>query len=88
MTDDQLKRAVLDLLKEVCGVPSAQLTASRHFFEYGMDSVSAVELVVMVEERFSIEIPDHVLSRFKCVDDVVKYLRARFDADPLLVPAA
>gem|GEM_PF-720849 len=83
MNDEQLKAVVLDLFQEVTGISVRQIVSSRHFAEYGMDSVSAVDLVVMLEHRFSIDIPNHVLSRLRCIDDVVKYLRVRLDAEDL-----
>jgi acyl carrier protein len=86
MNDKQLKAVVLDFVHEVCGVPPSQIVPTRHFLDYGVDSVSAVDFMVMLEDRFSIDIPDHVFARMKCVDDVVRYLYGRFESDSLPYP--
>jgi len=39
-----------------------------------MDSLDRVELIMALEEEFSIEIPDEKADKFGCCADVAKYI--------------
>jgi acyl carrier protein len=79
MNEEQLTSIVLDCLHEVSGVPRSRVVPSRHLLDYGIDSILAVELLVVLEARLIIEIPDEVVYRLKCVDEIVRYLKPRLD---------
>ena len=53
-------------------VPEARLT-----YDLGADFLSAVELVIAIEEEFGIEIPDEEAEKLLTVGDVVKYLKEK-----------
>jgi len=44
--------------------------------DLGADSLDVVELVMALEEKFDIEIPDEQAEAINSVEDVVKYLEA------------
>ncbi|MEW6720286.1 MAG: acyl carrier protein [Thermodesulfobacteriota bacterium] len=44
--------------------------------DLGADSLDIVELVMKMEEEFSIEIPDEEAEKIKTVNDVVQYISA------------
>jgi acyl carrier protein len=44
--------------------------------DLGIDSLTLVEIVVAVEDRFGLVIPDDDWSRFRKVGDLVTYLAA------------
>ncbi|MBE0604411.1 MAG: acyl carrier protein [Deltaproteobacteria bacterium] len=44
--------------------------------DLGADSLDIVELVMKMEEEFSIEIPDEEAEKIKTVNDVVAYITA------------
>lgn len=44
--------------------------------DLGADSLDIVELVMKMEEEFSIEIPDEEAEKIKTVNDVVTYITA------------
>jgi acyl carrier protein len=44
--------------------------------DLGADSLDIVELVMKMEEEFSIEIPDEEAEKIKTVNDVVAYISA------------
>jgi acyl carrier protein len=79
MNDQQLTSIVLDCLHEVTGVTRSQVVPSRHLLDYGVDSILAVELLVSLEDRLGIEIPDEVVFRLRCVDEIVRYLGPRLE---------
>ncbi|WP_139925200.1 acyl carrier protein [Hymenobacter sp. DG01] len=52
--------------------PALHLTpASRLHEDVGLDSIDMVELVINLEHRFHIEIPDPELERLRTVQDVL-----------------
>ena len=77
MANAPLASVALDSFHEISGIHPSRVEPSRHFFEYGVDFVLLVDLVVLLEERLGIDIPNEVLDDLKCMDDVVRYLRRR-----------
>ncbi len=49
---------------------------SRFIEDLNADSLDVVELVMALEEKFSIEIPDEDAEKIKTVKDVVDYIEA------------
>jgi acyl carrier protein len=64
-------KAVLDILVEQLGVPQAQLTCEARLREdLGADSLEDVEIVMALEERFNLTIPDEMTERISTVGDL------------------
>lgn len=42
--------------------------------DLGADSLDILQLLMTIEERFGIEIPDEELAKFETVSDIVNYL--------------
>lgn len=42
--------------------------------DLGADSLDVVDLVMAIEDEFSIDIPDEAVSNIKTVGDIVKYI--------------
>jgi len=71
--------AVLDEVKEVVaeqlGVSKDEIKEDSKFVEdLGADSLDVVELVMALEEKFDIEIPDEAAESITTVADAVKYI--------------
>ena len=71
--------AILDEVKEVVveqlNVNPDEVTLEADFVEdLGADSLDVVELVMALEEKFEIEIPDEDAEGIKTVKDVVDYI--------------
>ena len=57
------------------GVDESTITADTSFQEdLGADSLDLVELVMALEDEYSVEIPTEELENLLTVNDVVKYL--------------
>ncbi len=66
---------VKEIIVEQLGVDIAQVTEGAKFVEdLGADSLDTVELVMALEEEFSIEIPDEEAENITSVGDAVKYI--------------
>ena len=71
--------AIFDDVKEVVveqlNVNPDEVTESSDFVEdLGADSLDVVELVMALEEKFEVEIPDSAAESIKSVKDVVAYI--------------
>jgi len=69
---DKVKQIIVDELAvdEALVKPEARLVE-----DLGADSIDAVELIMTVEDAFSIEISDEVLQNIKTVSDLVSYIK-------------
>ncbi|MDP2922303.1 MAG: acyl carrier protein [Candidatus Omnitrophota bacterium] len=50
--------------------------------DLGAESIDTIELVMALEEKFNIEIPDEDAERLDTVANVVKYIARKIDRDP------
>jgi NADH dehydrogenase (ubiquinone) 1 alpha/beta subcomplex 1, acyl-carrier protein len=50
-----------------------QITTSSTFKELGLDSLDAVEVVMAMEEEFSVEIPDEDADSIQSVEAAIDY---------------
>jgi acyl carrier protein len=71
--------AIFDDVKEVVveqlNVNADEVTENSDFVEdLGADSLDVVELVMALEEKFEVEIPDDAAESIKSVKDVVAYI--------------
>lgn len=70
-----VEQKVKDIIVEQLGVEIGQVTENAKFIEdLGADSLDIVELVMALEEEFSIEIPDDDAEKIATVSDAVNYI--------------
>ncbi|EMH34704.1 acyl carrier protein [Helicobacter pylori] len=63
------------VIAEQLNVDAAQVTLEAEFVkDLGADSLDVVELIMALEEKFNIEIPDEQAEKIVNVGDVVKYI--------------
>lgn len=68
---DRIKKIIVDLL----GFDGSKITENSSFIDdLGADSLEIVELIMVFEEEFNLEIPDKDAEKMKTVGDVIKYL--------------
>lgn len=68
---DDVKEVVVEQLD--CGI--AEIKEDSRFIEdLGADSLDVVELVMALEEKFDIEIPDEDAEGIQTVADAIKYI--------------
>lgn len=78
-----------DILVFHLGCQEAQLTDNAKLVaDLGADSLDLVEVMMSCEERFDIDIPNHVVARLRTIGDVVGYVTARVaGTEPPELPA-
>ena len=68
-------KAVRDILVEQLGVRENQLTPDAKLEEdLGADSLDKVEIIMSVDERFSVSVPDEIAESVSTVGDLVDML--------------
>ncbi|KAI9136592.1 acyl carrier protein-like protein [Paraphysoderma sedebokerense] len=72
---------ILDLLKGFDKVDAGKVSSTSHFTnDLGLDSLDTVEVVMAIEDEFSIEIPDKDADEIITVKQAVDYISKREDA--------
>ena len=66
---------VKKIVAEKLGVPEAKVTEEASFVnDLGADSLDVVELVMALEEKFDINVPDEDAEKISTVGDIVAYI--------------
>lgn len=76
-----IKERVVKVTVEQLGVKPEEVVDTASFQEdLGADSLDVVELVMALEEEFSIDIPDEEVGEIKTVGDAVNYISKKSTA--------
>ena len=68
---------IREIVAEQLGVDVEEVTAEASFIDdLGADSLDTVELVMALEEAFSVEIPDEDAEKIKTVNDAIAYIES------------
>lgn len=78
----RLRSLVADCLQ----MPSTQIDDDRRFAEYGLDSISAVELIRMINQAWSLSLRTTVLFDYPSVRNLAQYLRETYPSLVTLTP--
>ena len=67
---------VKEIIVEQLGIDASQVNEKASFVDdLGADSLDTVELVMALEEKFDIEIPDEDAEKITTVGDAIEYLK-------------
>ena len=79
MTEDIFER-VQDIVVQQLGVDKTKVTLNANFAnDLGADSLDTVELVMAIEEEFSIEIPDEDAEKIATLDQAIQFIQQAVD---------
>ena len=72
--EEQVKKIVVDHL----GIDESKVAPESKFIDdLGADSLDTVELVMALEEKFGIEIPDDAAETIQTVKDAIDYIESK-----------
>jgi len=73
---DDVLAALAEILADVARIDPADVTHQARFDDLGIDSLTMVDAVVALEDRFGLVIPDDEWARFATVGDAVAHLQS------------
>lgn len=66
---------IVDILVEQLDVDAADVTLESSLVDdLGADSLDAIDIVMSVEDEFSIEVPDEIIEKMETVKDIVDFV--------------
>lgn len=81
MTDfEAAKREILEWLSETIKVPVDEIDLTKPLTEVGMDSLDAVHMIATIESIIRQELPEDIVRRVTCLNDIFELMRERMAA--------
>lgn len=72
---NEIMEKVVDVLSEQLGVEKEKISANSQIIaDLGADSLDVVDIVQLLEEKFSIKVPNSAIENLKTVDDIVEFI--------------
>ncbi|MCK5215467.1 MAG: acyl carrier protein [Candidatus Omnitrophica bacterium] len=76
-----VEEKIKSIIAEQLGVKAEEVTPQASFIDdLGADSLDTVELIMALEEEFSVEIPDEDAEKMTSVGDAIKYIEEKTTA--------
>lgn len=78
MSENTLEKEILSTIAEQLGLDVEEISAEKSFIEdLDADSLDLTEMIMTLEEKFSVEIADEEAEKLKTVGDVLSYIQAK-----------
>ena len=77
---DAARSEILDWLSETIHVPVEQIDLDKPLDEIGLDSLDAVHMIATIESIIRQELPEDVIKRVSCLNDIFEMMRERMAA--------
>jgi len=77
---DSAKGEILQWLSETLHVPVEQIDMTRPLPDIGLDSLDAVHMIATIEAVIHQELPENVIRRVTCLNDIFDMMRERMAA--------
>ncbi len=75
MTREQLTEAIRAIIEERLGVAADEITEEKNLVnDLGADSLDSVELIMSIEQKFEMTIPEEATEQIKTVGDIIDYV--------------
>jgi acyl carrier protein len=73
-----IEAQIKDAIVEKLGVEESKVTSNASFInDLGADSLDTVELIMELENRFNIQIPDEDQEKIQTVGDAITYVKSK-----------
>ncbi len=71
MVFEEIKEILADMLE--INADDIEMTSSL-VDDLGADSLDAIDIVMSIEDQYSIEVPDEIIKSIKTVEDIVSFV--------------
>ena len=72
---EDIQKAVIEVISESLGLGVEEITKESSLNELNIDSLSLIGILIDIEDKFEIEIPDEEAEKFQTVEDVIEYIK-------------
>nr|QVY58032.1 acyl carrier protein [Betaphycus gelatinus] len=80
LSEEEVIKKLKPIAVQKLGIKQEEVHLKANFIEdFNADSLDMVELVMAIEEEFSIDIPDSYLEKIVTVNDAVEYIIKHVD---------
>ncbi len=77
---DAARAEILDWVSEAIGVAADEIDLTKPLAEVGLDSLDAVHMIATIESIIRQELPEDVIRRVSCLNDIFEMMRERMAA--------
>lgn len=77
---EQARSEILEWLAEAVQVPIEEIDLTKPLADIGLDSLDAVHMVATIESIIGKELPEDVIQRVNCINDIFDMMRAKMAA--------
>ena len=78
MADNDVETKIKEAIVEKLGVEESKVTPQASFInDLGADSLDTVELIMELENKFNIQIPDEDQEKIQTVGDAINYVKSK-----------
>ena len=74
------RNEILEWLSQTIQVPVEQIDLTRPLPDIGLDSLDAVHMIATVESIIGQELPEDVIQRVRCLNDIFDMMRDKMAA--------
>lgn len=77
LTVEDIETRIVNALKQFNKVDPESVTSKSHFQkDLGLDSLETIDVIMLIEDEFSIEIPDAEMEKIQTIEDAINYISA------------
>ncbi len=77
---DSAKSEILTWLADTLQTPAEQIDLNKPLNEIGLDSLDAVHMIATIESIIRRELPEDIIQRVNCLDDIFEMMRLKMAA--------
>jgi acyl carrier protein len=77
---ESAKQEILEWLSEAIQVPTDQIDLTKALTDIGLDSLDAVHMIATIESIIGQELPEDVIQRVSCMNDMFDMMRDKMAA--------
>lgn len=77
---DAARNEILEWLAETIQIPINEIDLNKPLSEIGLDSLDAVHMIATIESIIRKELPEDIIKRITCLNDIFEMMRDRMAA--------